>query len=300
MSDNQNHEPRKRKSKISTETRQLVIFKYNQGLSASRISSDLGLPRSTIHEIIKLFHTEGRILTKKRGGDYRTKLSEENKLYIRGLVDNDPTLTLRAIVEQLFSEKNIRVDDNTVARCLSGFHYTLKQLISIPDRRNSTDTIEKRFLYAEDITQLLFEIEDKNLIFLDEVGFCVVSRTKRGRSVSGTSPVINVPAIKSRNISVIAAANKYGMIDCHINNNPVTGENFKAYLLNLKIKLLESGIENPVYVLDNARIHHYRGLVEVLNSEGIVLKYLPPYSPMLNIIENCFSKWKNFVVRSRV
>ena len=109
-----------------------------------------------------------------------------------------------------------------------------------------------------------------------------------------------MPAIKSQNISVIAAANKYGMIDCHINNNPVTRENFKAYLLNLKIKLLESGIENPVYVLDNARIHHYRGLVEVLNSEEIVLKYLPPYSPMLNIIENCFSKWKNFVVRSRV
>ncbi|KAF7685543.1 hypothetical protein CDIK_3708 [Cucumispora dikerogammari] len=90
------------------------------------------------------------------------------------------------------------------------------------------------------------------------------------------------------------------MIDCYINNNPVTGETFKAYLLNLKIKLLESEIENPVYVLDNARIYHYRGFVEVLNSEGIVLKYSLLYSPMLNIIENCFSKWKNFVVRSRV
>ena len=25
---------------------------------------------------------------------------------------------------------------------------------------------------------------------------------------------------------------------------------------------------------------------------------LPPYSPFLNIIENCFSKWKNFVSRT--
>ncbi|KAF7702803.1 hypothetical protein CDIK_0346 [Cucumispora dikerogammari] len=290
MSDNQNHELRKRKSKIPTETRQLVIFKYNRSLPASRISSDLGLLRSAIHEIIQLFRTESQILTKKRGENYRTKLSEENKLYNRGLVDNDSTLTLLAIVEQLFSEKHIRVDDSTIARCFSGFHYTLKQLFSIPDRRNSTDTIEKKFFFAEDITQLMFEIEDRNLIFLDEEGFCVVTRTKSERSVLGESPVINVSAIKSRNISAIAASNKYGMIDCHINSNPVTGENFKAHLLNLKIKLLESGIENPVYVFDNARIHHYRGLVEVLNSEGIVLKYLSPYSPMLNIIKNCFSK----------
>ena len=25
--------------------------------------------------------------------------------------------------------------------------------------------------------------------------------------------------------------------------------------------------------------------------------YLPPYSPFMNPIENCFSKWKNHVVR---
>ncbi|KRH95030.1 hypothetical protein M153_500003141 [Pseudoloma neurophilia] len=31
--------------------------------------------------------------------------------------------------------------------------------------------------------------------------------------------------------------------------------------------------------------------------DGKIL-FLPPYSPFLNIIENCFSKWKNQVKRS--
>ncbi|KAF7697483.1 hypothetical protein CDIK_1690 [Cucumispora dikerogammari] len=290
MSDNQNIVPRKRRSKITTETRQLVVFKYNQGLSVSRISFDLDLPRSKIHEIIQLFCTGSRILAKKEAGIIVVNLLKKIKSILEGWWTTAHFLTLRAIVEQLYSENQIRVDNNIIARCLSEFHYTLKELVSVPDRRNSADTIEKGFLYAEDITQLLFEIGDKNLIFLDEVSFCVVSRTKRDRSVAGTSPFINVPDIKSQNISVIAAANKYGMIPCHINNKPVTGEDFKTYLLHLKIKLHESDIDNPVYLLDNARIYHYKGLVKVLNSEGIVLKYLSPYSPMLNIIENCFSK----------
>ncbi|KAF7685026.1 hypothetical protein CDIK_4225 [Cucumispora dikerogammari] len=87
------------------------------------------------------------------------------------------------------------------------------------------------------------------------------------------------------------------MINCHINDTHVTGEDFKSYILNLKVQAAVLGLNNPVFILDNARIHHYYGLRDVIVSEGIVLKYLPPYSPMLNIIENCFSKWKNYVLR---
>ena len=289
---------RSRRSKIQAETRQAVVFKYNQGLSVPQISREVSLPRLTVNEIIKLFTREGRILPKKRGGNRRTILSLEDKSYIRELVDANPALTLKDIIEKISRERQVTVDVNTVDRCLKDFHYTLKQLVLVPLRRNTLETIKKRFLYAEEFSQLLCEVEDKNLIFIDEVGFSVVSRTKRGRSLSGTAPILITPATRSINISVLAAAHKYGMLDCHINDTPVTGEDFKRYILNLKVKAAELGLNTPVFILDNARIHHYSGLRDVLVSEGIVLKYLPPYSPMLNIIENCFSKWKNHVLRS--
>ncbi|KAF7685268.1 hypothetical protein CDIK_3983 [Cucumispora dikerogammari] len=68
MSDNQNILPRLRRSELTAETRQLDVFKYNQGLSVPRIFSNQGLLRSTIYEIIQLFCTRSRILTKKATG----------------------------------------------------------------------------------------------------------------------------------------------------------------------------------------------------------------------------------------
>ena len=49
--------------------------------------------------------------------------------------------------------------------------------------------------------------------------------------------------------------------------------------------------------MDNARIHHYKRLQTLLESECIRVMYLPPYLPFFNIIENCFSKWKKHVLR---
>jgi transposase len=54
------------------------------------------------------------------------------------------------------------------------------------------------------------------------------------------------------------------------------------------------GVKSTILVCDNVRIHHY----SELNFECFVLLYLPPYTHFLNPIENCFSKWKNSVIRS--
>lgn len=47
-----------------------------------------------------------------------------------------------------------------------------------------------------------------------------------------------------------------------------------------------------VLVMDNCRIHHNETLQDVLNENGIMLLYLPPYSPDLNPIEESFSTCK--------
>ncbi|KAF8238355.1 hypothetical protein L208DRAFT_1355350 [Tricholoma matsutake] len=47
-----------------------------------------------------------------------------------------------------------------------------------------------------------------------------------------------------------------------------------------------------VLILDNCRIHHTDTLQEILNDAGVMLLYLPPYSPDLSPIEESFSTWK--------
>ena len=80
----------------------------------SQISREVNLPKPTVNGIIKLFTREGRILPKKRGGNRRTILSLEDKSYIRELVDANPALTLKDIVEKISEERQVTVDDNTV------------------------------------------------------------------------------------------------------------------------------------------------------------------------------------------
>ena len=56
-------------------------------------------------------------------------------------------------------------------------------------------------------------------------------------------------------------------------------------------------IINPIFIADNARIHHYSGVKELIASLQLKVVYLPPYSPFLNPIKNIFSVWKNLVIR---
>ena len=64
---------------------------------------------------------------------------------------------------------------------------------------------------------------------------------------------------------------------------------------------------NPrsVVLLDNVSIHHTTRPVELIQSVGASVQYLPPYSPDLNLIEEMFSKvkaclWENDAVIQKV
>lgn len=82
------------------------------------------------------------------------------------------------------------------------------------------------------------------------------------------------------------------MVDHFINVDPVHGDSFCTYLRELHIKLTADD-ENRKYVLimDNATPHKTDDVNAVaMTKPNIRIRFLPPYSPFLNSIENCFSK----------
>jgi hypothetical protein len=50
-----------------------------------------------------------------------------------------------------------------------------------------------------------------------------------------------------------------------------------------------------ILVLNNARIHHNDDILALTDHFGILIEYLPPYSPDLNPIEEAFSQIKHFI-----
>ena len=71
------------------------------------------------------------------------------------------------------------------------------------------------------------------------------------------------------------------------------------YLLNLfEIAILEpfNGTNShSVVVMDKASVHHHEEVADIITGVGSIVRFLPPYSPELNPIENVFSKVKAFL-----
>jgi hypothetical protein len=57
---------------------------------------------------------------------------------------------------------------------------------------------------------------------------------------------------------------------------------------------------NSVLVLDNAAVHHGGRVREICETHGVLLVYLPPYSPDMNPIEKVFSVLKSRLKRAQI
>ena len=69
----------------------------------------------------------------------------------------------------------------------------------------------------------------------------------------------------------------------------MTGEWFTAYVRQILAPTLRPG---DIVILDNLPAHKGAAAQEVIQAAGATLRFLPPYSPDFNPIENAFSKLK--------
>ena len=81
-----------------------------------------------------------------------------------------------------------------------------------------------------------------------------------------------------------------------VRKGSVNGDFFYDYLRGeLFPKMHPFPGPNSVAIMDNCSIHHVQEVKELAKQLGIVLLYLPPYSPDRNPIEELFSYVKNYL-----
>ena len=278
--------------------RQRIVSAYLDHQPAKTIAAVLGLKLGAVYAAIYLYNRENRVQKHRRGGTRSSALTDEQKDIIKGWVDEDCSLSLRAIKQRASEELHIDVSEKTIDRCLQGFRYTLKRSHCLPRRRNTAETIEERAGYSRRFLDLLSEADDTKIIFVDETGFCANMRTRRGRSLRGTRAVHVVSGLRTRNFSVFSAVNKNSLITFQIQNRAFNAETFIEGLDKLFDELDNCGIGQATLVMDNVPFHRTQAVQTHIRSRGHNVMYLPPYSPFLNPIENVFSKWKE-AIRSR-
>ena len=108
-----------------------------------------------------------------------------------------------------------------------------------------------------------------------------------------TAARVVVPTVRGRNISLIAAMNIEGMVYHEvIQQTNVNASIFCEFLIKLFEELAKNEIGNAWLILDNASIHKTQQVRDLVAEKGFHLMFLPPYSPMVNPIEEVFSKIK--------
>ncbi|MCP5017365.1 MAG: hypothetical protein GY938_19160 [Ketobacter sp.] len=78
----------------------------------------------------------------------------------------------------------------------------------------------------------MIDHSDKGIFFLDEVGFNLSMRTKKGRALKGKTPTICVPLIRSKNFSVCGIYSKTGMVYHEIVKGSYNGDRFSEFITN--------------------------------------------------------------------
>lgn len=108
---------------------------------------------------------------------------------------------------------------------------------------------------------------------------------------------INQPAIvklsfaRGKRVSIIAALDHTGFVG----GTFTRGSFHKAFVATVVPMLNPWPVPRSIVVLDNAKIHMYPELEEVIHMTGAGLIFLPPYSPQLNPIEFAFGRLKAWI-----
>jgi transposase len=127
------------------------------------------------------------------------------------------------------------------------------------------------------------------LVFLDETGISTDMLRRYGRALDGARCQDAAPAGHWKTLTFIAGLRADRLTAPWCVDQAMNGEAFKEYLRSQLGPTLKAG---DIVICDNLPAHKVADVEAIIAAHGATLKYLPPYSPDLNPIEQGFAKIK--------
>lgn len=217
-------------------------------------------------------------------------LTEIDKIFIIETVLEKPDVLLRELRQALITETGTCVDVSTIWRFLQVSNFTRQKMVMVAKQRS--DLLRAEYL----LDMQVFHGHPEMLVFVDETGADRRNCMRRfGYSLRGKPAVSRKLLVRGQRVSAIAAMSTAGILDCYTVAGSVDSSKFVDFIQQALLPQLQpfDGVNaHSVVVLDNAAIHHVDGVVDLIESTGALVIFLPPYSPDLNAIEEAFSKLK--------
>jgi transposase len=148
-----------------------------------------------------------------------------------------------------------------------------------------------RATFAAHVLTDLVPLADK-LHFIDEIGTHLGLTRLYGRAAPGERVVEATPGFSGPHYTSVAALNLRGVHAPFVFQGNMDGPAFETYVEHILGPDLLTG---DIVILDNLSPHKHAVIRSLIEARGATVEFLPPYSPDLNPIENCWSKAKAFL-----
>jgi transposase len=136
------------------------------------------------------------------------------------------------------------------------------------------------------------QLEPSRLLFIDETWVTTNMTPRYGRAVKGHRLLGYAPHGHWHTTTFLAAWCHDRLAAPAVFDGPINGETFLAWVRQFLVPLLRPG---DIVLMDNLSSHKVAGVRAAIEAAGAVLRYLPPYSPDFNPIEQLFAKLKTLL-----
>ena len=128
--------------------------------------------------------------------------------------------------------------------------------------------------------------------FIDESGINLALTRLYGRAPRGERVLGSAPQNSGPHVTMLGALSCTGLAAVMTVEGATDSDVFRAYVREVLCPTLRTG---DLVVADNLSAHKAAGVQEAIAAKGARLLYLPPYSPDLTPIEQCWAKIKTFL-----
>ena len=136
-------------------------------------------------------------------------------------------------------------------------------------------------------------------VWIDKTGSDARDHIRKfGYALRGMTPTAHRLLARGQRVNAIAALTSSGVIAVDLVHGTVSAREFFYFLrASLIPNIMPFNGTNPhsIIIMDNCSLHHAAEVRYLLQQVGILVLYLPPYSPNLNLAEEAFSFIKSYL-----
>ena len=213
----------------------------------------------------------------------KIKITIQIKQFIKNYVISKKIFSFKKLLLCIKKEYNVIISKSSIYNILKEQNITRKRV----QRKIIIKNKEKHQKNITEFKNMIKTIDKTKIISIDESSVDLHMTSYYGWSEKGNKIVFEKRILKNRHTMISEINNKKV-----IHNVMIKGSANAIIFLNfIKNIISKIDLSDKVYLLmDNARIHHYKKLKEMINENPKVeIIYNVPYMPEFNPIEHVFS-----------